>query len=140
MPRYSSENRAATVKAAAGILLVFILGAATGAVVSHRFDCRQHDTAGHHNATDSQGREDEIVARLTRKLDLDPSQQAAVRSIVHQDRLVIRDIRGQAQGRVQAIIEEGQKHIAALLRPEQQEKFRLLVEEHRRRRAQQQAN
>ncbi len=116
------------VKAVMGILLVFILGAASGAVVTHMIDRAHHESFIKGGGV---AREEVIVSRLTRKLDLDAQQQTQVRAIVHENHSAMRLIRKQYQPPIQAILEQGQARISAVLKPEQREKFRQIIEERR---------
>lgn len=118
------------VKAIIGILLVFTLGAASGAVVMHMIDRAHHESFVKGGA---EAREDVIISRLTQKLDLDAQQQEQVRAIIHENHAAISQIRNQLHPQIQAIIEEGQKRINAALRPDQQEKFRQIIEDRKKR-------
>ena len=114
------------IKAIIGILLVFALGAASGAIVTHMIyrDRLESFAKGGPGA-----REEVIVSRLTRKLDLDNRQQEQVRAIIHENHAAISQIKNQYRPQIQAILEQGQARITALLKPEQQEKFRQIIEE-----------
>jgi hypothetical protein len=119
------------VKAIAGILLVFLLGAASGAIVTHmvgRARLEAFISGG------PQSREDVIVSRLSGKLDLDNVQKEQVRAIVHETHTDIRQVRHQCQPQVEAMLEQGQKRISAILRPDQREKFDKYIAERKARR------
>jgi len=121
-------------KAIAGILLVFFLGAAGGAMVTHLIHkaCFEHFISGGHRM-----REDLVVERLTRKLDLDGNQQAQVRGIMHETYSSIRQIRSSTHPRIETLLSTGQEHIKAALRPDQREKFTRIIEERKQRKHQQ---
>src|SRR5664279_782373 len=93
------ENDMKNFKAVIGIVLIFVLGAASGAIVTHMI---------HRNRMESfikggpEAREEVIVSRLTRKLDLDAQQQTQVRAIIHENHLAIRQIRKENHPRIQA--------------------------------------
>jgi Spy/CpxP family protein refolding chaperone len=113
-------------KAIAGILLVFLLGAAGGALVTHmihkaRFE---HFISGGHRM-----REDVIVERLTRKLDLDGNQQQQVKAIVHETHDGISQVRSRMHPQIEAMLTVGQDRIKAVLRPDQREKFDRIIAE-----------
>jgi hypothetical protein len=113
-------------KAIAGILLVFLLGAAGGALVTHmiykpRFE--QLLSGGH------RVREDVIVERLTKKLDLDGRQQEQVRAIMCETHDGIRQLRSQIHPQIEALLTAGQDRIKAVLRPDQREKFDKIIAE-----------
>jgi Spy/CpxP family protein refolding chaperone len=118
-------------KAIAGILLVFLLGAASGAFLTHMVDRARHESFVKGGAG---AREDEIVQRLARKLDLDDQQQVQVRVIVRENLAAIRQVRRQYQPQVQEQLEQGQARISALLRPEQRETFQKMIAERKARR------
>lgn len=114
------------IKAVMGILFVFILGAASGAFVTHMVH------RAHLESFISGGpgaREDLIVKRLTRKLDLDRPQQEQVRAIVHESHAGIRRVRRQMHPQIEALLEQGQARIKAVLRPEQQARFQQIIDE-----------
>ena len=116
-------------KAIAGIVLVFLLGAAGGALVTHmictaRFE---HFISGGHRM-----REEVIVKRLTRELDLDGSQQEQVKVIMHDIHEGIRQVRSRMSPQIETLLNEGQVRIKAVLRPDQQEKFDKIIAEWKR--------
>ena len=117
-------------KAIIGIMLVFALGAASGAVAMHMIHRDRMETF---IKGGPESREEFIVSRLTRKLDLDSRQQDQVRTIVHENHLAMRQVRRQFHPQIQAILDQGQARVSAVLRPEQQAKFRQIIEERKRR-------
>ena len=117
------------IKAIIGIMLVFLLGAASGAIVTHMIHRARFESF---IKGGPEVREDVLVSRLTRKLDLDAQQQAKVRTIIHENHLAMRQVRNMYRPQIQAILEQGQARINQLLRPDQQEKFRQIVEERKR--------
>lgn len=118
-------------KAITGILLVFILGAVSGAIVSHMVDRERHEAfvKGGYVA-----REDVIVKRLTKQLDLDQQQQLQIKALVHESRSAIQEVRKQALPQIEQLLDQAQKRISAVLRPEQQEKYLKLIAERKERR------
>lgn len=119
------------IKALCGILLVFVLGAGSGAIVTHMVD-RAHFEKFIHGGPEA--REELIMRRLTKQLDLDSQQQVQVRSIVHENHAAMREVRKLYRPRIQEILDHGQARINDILRPEQREKFRQIIEERRRHR------
>ncbi len=119
-------------KAIAGILLVFLLGAVSGSLVTHAVyrACREK------SASDGPpgAREEQIVKRLSGELSLDSGQQEQVRGIIHETHTAIREMRGQMRPRIEAVLEQGQTRISAVLRPEQREKFAKITAERKARR------
>lgn len=114
------------------VLFVFVMGAASGAMVTHSL---------HHAIFESfvkggpDAREELIVKRLTSKLDLDTHQQEKVKAIVHETHSGIEQIRKQFRPQINSLLEQGQSHVSAVLRPDQQEKFLKIIAEHKARRA-----
>jgi len=118
-------------KAIAGILLVFILGAASGALVTHvACKSRLEAVIGGGPAA----REEHILKRLSRDLDLDSRQREQVRAIVHETHIGIRQVRSHSRPQVEALLEQGQSRISTLLSPEQRVKFERIVAERKARR------
>jgi len=120
-------------KAIAGILLVFLLGAAGGALVTHMIHEARFErfiSGGHRT------REDVIVERLTRKLDLDGRQQEQVRAIMHETHDGIRQVRSRIHPQIEALLTAGQDRIKAVLRPDQREKFDKIIAERKQRKSQ----
>ena len=118
-------------KSILGVLLVFLLGALSGAVVYHRFGHQRVEAvlSGRGGAT-----VDLIVKRLSRSLDLDPAQRDQVRAIATETHRDIVEIRKPIQDQVEATLERSRVRVRAILRPEQQEKFDRIQAERRKRR------
>jgi hypothetical protein len=117
-------------KAIVGVCLIFLLGGVTGGIATHLVYSQRMESF---IKGGTEPREQLIVARLTRKLSLDNSQQEQVRLIVHENRDAIRRVKKQYQPEIEAVLEQGQARIAALLRPDQQETFRKLIAERKQR-------
>jgi len=90
-------------KAIAGILLIFILGVITGAVVTHLVDQRNFATVMHGGP---RAREEHIVQQLNKELLLDSGQLEQVRGILRETHAAIREIRGQIRPRIEAILDK----------------------------------
>ena len=103
-----------------GVLLVFLLGALSGAAISHRYDRQSIEAvlSGRGDAT-----VELVVRRLSRSLDLDPAQRDQVRAIVTETRREIVEIRKPVRAQVMATLEGSRVRVRAILRPDQQEKF-----------------
>jgi Spy/CpxP family protein refolding chaperone len=118
-------------KAILSVLLVFVFGAASGALITHVI----HQTRFESFARDGrQPREDILVKRLSGKLDLDSQQQEKVRTIIRETQLAMHQIRQQSRPQIEAVLAGGQQRISALLTPEQREKFEKIIAEHKLRR------
>jgi len=118
-------------KAILAVLLVFVFGAASGALVTHVIHQERFERYA------GGGRppmEDTLVKRLTSKLDLNSQQQERVRAIIHETQLGMHQIRQQSRPQIEGVLSEGQKRISALLTPEQREKYEKIIAEHKLRR------
>lgn len=114
-----------------GVILVFLLGAASGALATYmvfQARCETPSGAGPHS------RENMLLNRLSGQLELDKKQQDQVRNIISETHGRIRQVRQKARPEIEGIVKESQQRISALLRPDQQEKFRKIIEERKARR------
>jgi Spy/CpxP family protein refolding chaperone len=118
-------------KAVVGIMLIFLLGGACGAIVTHMAHQARQEAFVH---GDPAAREAAIVKRLTRKLDLDQRQQEQVKAIIHENHVAMQEVRRKSHPQIEAILDQGQKGINAILRPEQQAKFQQIIAERKERR------
>ncbi len=109
-----------------GILLVFLLGAASGALVTHMVHLARLEAF---ISGGPAAREEHIVKRLTRELDLDSRQQGQVRDIVQETHSAVSAMKGQMRPHIEALLEQGQERINSVLRPEQREKFAKITSE-----------
>jgi len=113
-------------KAIAGVLLVFMLGVICGGVVTHMLNrSRMEAFVGR----GPEAREEMLVKRLTRQLDLDSRQLEQIRPIVHDTHASIRQVRQQWRPQVEGLLDESQRRISAILRPDQREKFERIIAE-----------
>ncbi|HEX9080083.1 MAG TPA: hypothetical protein VF795_10870 [Desulfuromonadaceae bacterium] len=118
-------------KALLGILLVFILGAASGALITHMVHLARLEAF---ISGGPAAREEHVVKRLTSELGLDATQQEQVRGIVQETHAAMREMRGQMRPRYEALLEQGRQRINAVLKPEQRVKFAKIVAERKTRR------
>jgi|ERR1039457_919280 stage III sporulation protein SpoIIIAA len=117
-----------SIKPVVGLILVFILGAASGSLVTYMVVQARLETllAGGPHA-----REDVLITRLTRQLDLDSRQREQVKVIIHETHEEISQIRQKTHPQIESILTDSQLRISSLLRPEQQEKFKKIIAEHK---------
>lgn len=113
-------------KAILAVLLVFIFGAASGALVTHMIDKSRFESF---SKSSRPPREETLVKRLTDKLDLDSRQEEQVRAIVQETHRAMKQIRQQSRPQIERVLEDGQKRISVLLTPEQREKFEKIIAE-----------
>jgi hypothetical protein len=120
-----------SIKPVFGLILVFVLGVASGSLTTYV-------VARAHFETFSGGgphmKEEVLLKRLTRRLDLNGQQQERIKSIIHETRGEILQIRQKARPEIEALLTDSQLRISALLSPHQQEIFKKMVEEHKARR------
>lgn len=113
-------------KAIAGVLLVFVLGAVCGGVVTHMVGRARMESVINGGPV---AREELLIKRLTSQLDLDSSQLERIRPIVHETHTAIHQVRQQSRPQVEALLDESQRRIAAVLSPEQRVKFDKIIAE-----------
>lgn len=120
-----------SIKPVVGIILVFMLGAASGALVTYLVSQARIEAI---LSGGPRAREDVLLDRLTRQLDLDRQQREQVKAIIHETHEDMRQIRQKWRPQMEALLTDSQLRISALLRPEQQEKFKKIVAERKLRR------
>jgi Spy/CpxP family protein refolding chaperone len=113
-----------------GILLVFILGAVAGSLVTG-YVLKEHEHGFSHNPAK---RAAFIVDRLTRKLDLSDTQKAEVEKIIQKTEEKSHARFMSHREEMRAIRNEGIAEIRKGLTPEQQEKMDQLRQEFERKR------
>jgi len=117
-----------SIKPVVGLILVFILGAASGSLVTYMVSQSRLESIV---AGGPRAREEMLVKRLSSRLDLDSQQREQVRAIIHETHQEMRQLRQQSRPRIEALLTDSQLRISSLLRPEQQEKFRKIIAERR---------
>lgn len=112
------------------ILVIFFLGVLCGALGTHLYySCRMDSII----CARGQSREERLVNRLDRSLDLDARQREQVRAIVHETQEEVRKVRRQFRPQMEEIIGKAQVKINALLSPEQQKKYEKIIAERKER-------
>ncbi len=102
------------------VLLVFLLGAASGGLAVHIIYKSKMDTYLHGSF---KAREQMILDRLSRRLDLDDRQRAQLLVIIRQTHDEISSIKKQYRPQMEAVLEKSRQEVRQILRPDQQEKF-----------------
>ena len=120
-----------SIKPIIGLILVFILGATSGSLVTYMVMQSRLESivAGGPHA-----REDVLITRLSKELDLDSQQREQVGAIIHETHEDMRQIRQKSRPQIEALLADSQLRISALLRPEQQDKFKKIIAERKARR------
>jgi Spy/CpxP family protein refolding chaperone len=118
-----------TGKAIAAILLIFLLGAATGGLTAHLiYQKRLEGMVRGGPGTMSEM----ILKRMDRELKLDGTQRDAIRTIIQETHGEMQQIRRQFRPQTRQILAKSEERIKALLRPDQKEAFERLIEQRRR--------
>jgi hypothetical protein len=121
-----AEDEMKRCKPIIGVVLVFILGILCGALsLNLYYGCRYESIS----SGNPHSREEGIIRRLNRKLDLDERQKGQVRAIVHEAQEEIRKTRSRIRPETEAIIENAQIRIRAILSAEQGNKFEQMIAE-----------
>ena len=117
-------------RAIIGVVLVFALGIVCGVLATHVLYKYRIESI---IAGRAQSREEHIVNRLDRKLDLDEVQEKAVRAIVHESQEEIKALRTTLRPQTEAVIEKAQTKISTILTLEQRKKYEKMIAEHKER-------
>jgi len=120
-----------SIKPILGLILVFMLGAASGSLTTYMVGGGHFD---HFSGGDSHRKEDMLLKRLTNQLDLDNRQQEQIKSIIYETHGKIHQVRQKVRPEIETLIQDSQARISALLSPQQQEIFKKMVEERKTRR------
>jgi len=111
-------------RAILGVVLVFVLGIVCGILATHLMYNYRFESILSGRA---QTREEAIVKRLDRKLDLDKRQEEQIRAIVHETHEQTKALRNQLRPQTEAIIEKAQAKISMILTPVQREKYEQMI-------------
>jgi len=113
-----------------GVVFVFALGILCGVLVTCvLYNYRIESII----AGRAQNREEAIVSRLDRKLNLDKGQKEQVRAIVHETHEGIHALRATLRPETEALLEKGQARINAILTPEQRVRYEKIIAERKER-------
>ena len=117
-----------TTKAVAAVLLIFLLGAATGGLTAHLIYQKRIEgvVRGGPGAMSRM-----ILRRMDRELKLDAAQREAIQRIVKETHGEMRQIRRQFRPQMQQLLSRSEERIKQLLRPDQREVFERLLEKRR---------
>lgn len=113
-----------------GVVLVFVLGILCGILATHLMYNYRIESILSGRA---QTREESIVSRLDRKLDLDERQEGQIRTIIHDTHEEIKALRNQLRPQTETIIEKAQAKISIILTPEQRKKYERMIAERKER-------
>ena len=116
-------------KAVAAVLLIFLLGAASGGLIAHLVYQKRIEgvVRGGPGAMTEM-----ILARMDRELKLDRAQREAIRTIVEETHQEMRQIRRQMHPQMRQILAKSEARIRELLRPDQRQAFEQIIEKRRR--------
>jgi hypothetical protein len=113
-------------KAMAGVALVFILGAVCGGAATHIVHSSRMEA---YMSGDRAAREEALVKRLAKQLDLDSRQLDQIRPVLQETFAGIRTIRQQTRPQVEILLEESQRRISTFLNSDQRVKFEKIITE-----------
>ncbi len=118
------------VKAILGVLLIFLLGIACGAVATHMaYKSRMENFVSGRPGM----REEILLKRLSDRLQLDEQQRAAVQTIIHGTQAEMKEIRKQFRPQMKIVLEKSRVEVRKILRPDQQKKYdQFIAERHAR--------
>ena len=117
-------------KAIFGVILVFILGILCGILATHLvYKCRFESILSGR----AKSREELIVKKLNRKLNLDSRQEEQIRAIIHGTHEEMKVLRNTFRPQTEAIIERSQAKISMILTPDQRKKYEQLIAERKER-------
>ncbi len=108
------------------VLIIFLLGAASGGLAVHIYFKSQMETFV---KGDRKAREEILLNRLSRKLDLDDKQREQTRAIIAETHEEMKKIRTQYHPQMEAVIEKSKAEMRRILRPDQLEKFEKFLAE-----------
>ncbi len=116
------------IKSVLCILLIFILGAASGCLVMHIVYKSHMETF---LRGDRKAREEILINRLSRRLDLDDRQREQARVIVEKTHQEMDMIRKQYRPQMEAVLDNSRAEMRRILRPDQLQKFEKFIAEHK---------
>jgi hypothetical protein len=117
-------------RAILGVVLIFVLGLVCGLLAANLLYNYRIESIITGRA---ESREEAIVKRLDRKLDLDDRQEEQVRAIVHETQEGIKTLRTTLRPQTEAIIEKAQARIRSILTPEQRTIYEKMIAERKER-------
>ena len=119
-------------KAIIGVVLIFVLGIACGALLMHMSNKSRMEAF----VSGKPGmREEMLLKRLSQRLDLDEQQRVAVRQIIRGTQAEMKEIRKQYRPQMVKPLEKSRAEVRKLLRPDQQIKYDQYLAERKARRA-----
>ncbi len=107
-------------KAVLGIIFIFLLGAIAGGIISSA-------VYRHRQPWGKPPSREQVVRKLSHKLNLDANQRAQVEAIVNDAHNQMRDMRRAVQPKIDSILTDAQAKIRAVLRTDQKQEFNKLV-------------
>lgn len=110
-----------------GIIITLVLGFLLGIMADHKIEFR------HRHWRTKEIAQEQLLARLSRKLDLTKPQIQAIGGILRMQAIKLKTARDEFRNKLKAIKEETSEKIKIHLTPDQQEKYARLVKYHRKR-------
>lgn len=113
-------------KAIIGVVLVFVLGAAAGGLITLKM-CR-------HGMWQRPSVE-AVVHKMDRKLGLDPQQKTQIEAVMRDARQEMQSVREEAKPRIDKIMADTEDKVRAILRPDQRSKYEEMLRHWKEKRA-----
>jgi Spy/CpxP family protein refolding chaperone len=121
----NSETRR---KARLWLGLVFILGAAIGAVFGYSFAHRSYASTAQAVTLSEPERRARRVAEMTKDVGLTPEQRTQIDQIIHQAHDEMKAIHEKSDADVDVVRQRAREQMRALLTPEQKPKFEAIIQ------------
>jgi len=112
------------------VILIFGLGALSGAIVTHKIYRQQMENI---IRDEPKAMRELMVQRLNSKLHLDTAQLEQIRAIAKQTHAEMKSVRKKIGPEIEDVLSRSQAKIRAILRPDQQEKYDQILLERRKR-------
>lgn len=117
-------------KTIVSVILIFALGALSGAIVTHRIYRQRMENI---IRDDPKAMRELMVQRLNNKLNLDAAQLEQVRAIAKETHAEMKSVRKKIRPEIEEVLSRSQAKIRAILRPDQLEKYDQILSERRKR-------
>ncbi len=112
------------------VLLVFVLGALSGAIVTHTIYRQKMENI---IRDEPKAMREFMIQRLNSKLHLDDAQLQQIRAIARETHAEMKAVRKKIRPEIEEVLSRSQAKIRQILRPDQLEKYDQIILERRKR-------
>jgi len=112
------------------VILVFGLGALSGALVTHNIYRQKMENI---IRDEPKAMRELMIQRLNSKLQLDDAQREQIRAIARETHAEMKPVRKKIKPEIEEVLSRSQAKIRGILRPEQQKKYDQILLERRKR-------